>query len=141
MTVVQPEGWPRPKGFVNGLVANGFVFVSGQVGWDVQGRFAIGLVAQTRLALENVVAVLRAAGTSPERIVRLTWYVTDKSAYLAHQAEIGSAYRETIGRHFPAMSVVEVVALVEDEALVEIEATAALPPAATSVNGSTDADD
>jgi len=142
VTVVQPEGWPRPKGFANGLVANGFVFVSGQVGWDPQGRFAGGMVAQTRRALENVVEVLRAAGTTTDRIVRLTWYVTDKSAYLAHQAEIGSAYRETIGRHFPAMSVVEVAALVEDQALVEIEATATLPALAGSVeNGSTDADD
>ena len=124
MTIVQPDGWPAPKGYASGLVANGFVFVSGQVGWDTEGRFASGLVAQVRQALENVVAVLRAAGTSPEQLVRLTWYVTDKSSYLAEQRAIGLAYRETIGRHFPPMAVVEVSALVEDEALVEIEATA-----------------
>ena len=124
MTIVQPDGWPAPKGYSSGLVANGFVFVSGQVGWDAEGRFASGLVAQVRQALENVVAVLRAAGSGPERLVRLTWYVTDKAAYLAEQRAIGLAYRETIGRHFPPMAVVEVSALVEDEALVEIEATA-----------------
>ena len=124
MTIVQPDGWPAPKGYASGLVANGFVFVSGQVGWDTEGRFADGLVAQVRQALENVVAVLRAAGSSPERLVRLTWYVTDKAAYLAEQRAIGLAYRETIGRHFPPMAVVEVSALVEDAALVEIEATA-----------------
>ena len=124
MKVVEPEGWPKPKGYASGIVANGFVFVSGQVGWNAQGRFASGLVAQVRQALENVVTVLRAAGSGPECIVRLTWYVTEKSAYLAEQRAIGAAYRETIGRHFPPMSVVEVAALVEDEALVEIEATA-----------------
>jgi enamine deaminase RidA (YjgF/YER057c/UK114 family) len=139
VTVVQPEGWPRPKGFANGLVANGFVFVSGQVGWDTSGRFPADFAAQVRLALENVVTVIRAAGTSPEHIVRLTWYVTDKAAYVANQSAIGVAYRETIGRHFPPMSVIEVVALIEDAALVEIEATAAIPPTPCA-NGTTDAD-
>jgi enamine deaminase RidA (YjgF/YER057c/UK114 family) len=137
VTIVQPEGWPRPKGYASGLVANGFVFVSGQVGWDRSGRFPPEFAAQVRLALENVVAVLAAAGTAPEHIVRLTWYVTDKAAYLTHQSAIGAAYRETIGRYYPAMSVVEVVALVEDEALVEIEATATVPPEPPLPNGST----
>jgi enamine deaminase RidA (YjgF/YER057c/UK114 family) len=141
VTVVQPAGWSRPKGFASGLVANGFVFVSGQVGWDASARFAQGLVAQTRLALENVVTVLRAAGTSPDQIVRLTWYVTDKADYLANQRGIGAAYRETIGRHYPAMSVVEVAALVEDAALVEIEATAVVPHPSPPPNGAGHADD
>jgi len=127
MTVVQPEGWPRPKGYANGLVANGFVFVSGQVGWSADGVFAEGLVAQVRLALENVVTVLRAARSGPERIVRLTWYVTDKRAYTEELGAIGEAYRQTLGKHYPAMSVVEVCKLVEDRALVEIEATATVP--------------
>lgn len=138
--IVLPEGWKRPKGFACGLAANGFVFVSGQVGWDVDGNFAVGLVAQTRLALENVVAVLHAAGTTPEQIVRLTWYVTDKGAYIAEQRAIGEAYRDVIGRHFPAMSVVEVSALVEDAALVEIEATAVLPSSHPASNGAAHGD-
>ena len=133
MTVVQPEGWERPKGYANGLVANGFVFVSGQIGWDASGRLADGLVSQVRVALENVVAILRAAGASPQNLVRLTWYVTDKAAYLAGQREIGAVYRDVVGMHYPPMSVVEVAALVEDGALVEIEATATVPSEVTSV--------
>jgi enamine deaminase RidA (YjgF/YER057c/UK114 family) len=129
MTILQPPGWPRPKGFACGVSAEGTgVFVSGQVGWDEQGRFAArDLTGQVRQALRNVVTVLAEAGARPEHVVRLTWYVTDKREYLAAQREIGEAYRETMGRHFPAMSVVAVAALLEDEAKVEIEATAVIP--------------
>jgi enamine deaminase RidA (YjgF/YER057c/UK114 family) len=129
VTILQPAGWPRPKGYSCGVSAQGtMVFVSGQIGWDEQGRFAAGDIAgQTRQALRNVVTVLAEAGGRPEHVVRLTWYVTDKRGYLAAQREIGDAYREVMGKHFPAMSVVEVTALVEDEAMVEIEATAAIP--------------
>jgi enamine deaminase RidA (YjgF/YER057c/UK114 family) len=126
MTIVQPEGWPRPKGYSCGVSAQGrLVFVSGQIGWDQDGRFAAHDIAgQVRQALRNVVTILAAAGAGPEHIARLTWYVTDKREYLAAQREIGAAYREILGRHYPAMSVVEVTALVEDAAKVEIEATA-----------------
>jgi enamine deaminase RidA (YjgF/YER057c/UK114 family) len=103
------------------------VFVSGQVGWDETGRFEEGFAGQVRRALGNVAAVLAEAGARPEHIVRMTWYVTDKAEYLANQREMGTAYREIIGRHFPAMSVVAVSALVEDLAKVEIEVTAVVP--------------
>lgn len=126
MKLVNPPGWPRPSGYSNGVIENGILFVSGQVGWDETGVFAAGLVAQIRQALLNICAVVEAAGGKPDQIVRLTWYVTDRQTYKARLAEIGAAYRETIGRHFPAMSVVEVSGLVEDEALVEIEATVAM---------------
>jgi enamine deaminase RidA (YjgF/YER057c/UK114 family) len=126
MRLVNPPGWPRPGGYSNGVIENGFLFVSGQVGWDETGAFPPDLVAQIRQALCNICAVIEAGGAAPDRIVRLTWYVTDRRAYKAMLAEIGAAYRETIGRHFPAMSVVEVSALVEDEAQVEIEATVAM---------------
>jgi enamine deaminase RidA (YjgF/YER057c/UK114 family) len=108
------------------VIENGFLFVSGQVGWDETGAFSPDLVAQIRRALLNICAVVEAAGGKPDQIVRLTWYVTDRQAYKAQLAEIGAAYREIIGRHFPAMSVVEVSGLVEDEARVEIEATVAM---------------
>ncbi len=129
MTILLPPGWPRPRGYSCGVVAEGAtVYVSGQVGWDEQGRFVSDdFVPQVRRALENVVAVLAAGGAGPEHIVRLTWYVTDKAAYVANLPEIGLAYRATIGRHYPAMSVVAVSALVEDRARVEIEATAVIP--------------
>ena len=105
------------------------VFVSGQIGWDEHGCFtATDIAGQTRQALRNVVTVLAEAGAGPEHVARLTWYVTDKRAYLAAQRAIGEAYRDVMGRHFPAMSVVEVSALVEDDATVEIEATAVVPP-------------
>lgn len=126
MKLISPPGWQRPSGYSNGVIQNGFLFVSGQVGWDETGAFPPDLVAQIRQALRNVRAVIEAAGTSPDCIVRLTWYVTDRNAYKSRRAEIGAVYREIIGRHFPAMSVVEVRALVEDEAQVEIEATAAM---------------
>lgn len=129
MTVLQPPGWPRPKGYSCGIAARGAsVFVSGQIGWDEHGNFTAGEIAgQTRQALRNVVAVLAEAGARPEHVVRLTWFVTDKRAYLAAQRAIGAAYRDVMGRHYPAMSVVEVSALLEDDALVEIEATAVVP--------------
>jgi enamine deaminase RidA (YjgF/YER057c/UK114 family) len=129
MTIIEPAGWPRPKGFSHGVSAatGTTIFVSGQIGWDEHGRFtATDIAGQVRQALRNVVAILAAAGARPEHVTRLTWYVTDKHEYLAAQREIGAAYREVMGRHFPAMSVVAVAALLEDEAKVEIEATALL---------------
>ena len=125
MKTLLPRGWPRPSGYSAGIEASGrLVFVSGQVGWDETGRFAEGLADQIAQALRNVVAVLAEAGAGPEHIARLTWYVVDKHDYVARRREIGEVYRATMGRNFPAMSVVEVSGLVEDAALVEIEATA-----------------
>jgi enamine deaminase RidA (YjgF/YER057c/UK114 family) len=128
MTIIQPPGWPRPKGFSCGVSAEGTViFVSGQIGWDEQNRFTSADIAgQVRQALRNIVTILAEAGAGPEHVARLTWYVTDKCEYLAAQREIGEAYRDVMGRHFPSMSVVAVAALLEDEAKVEIEATAVL---------------
>ena len=127
-TVLQPAGWPRPKGFANGIRARGeMVFVGGMIGQDSAGRFAEGFVAQMKVALENIAAVLAEAGASPEHIVRLTWYVRDIDEYLADLPALGAAYREVMGRHFPAMAVVEVTRLVEAQARLEIEATAVLP--------------
>lgn len=129
MEVLQPSGWPRPKGYSNGIAATGRqVFVSGMIGWDAEGRFRTDdFVGQARQALENVVAVLREAGAGPEHIVRMTWYVVDKREYLDAGAALGTAYRDTIGRHYPAMSAVQVSALMEDRARVEIEVTAVVP--------------
>jgi enamine deaminase RidA (YjgF/YER057c/UK114 family) len=127
-TVLSPSGWPRPKGFANGILARGeMVFVGGMIGQDSEGRFADGFVAQTKLALENIAAVLNEAGASPRHIVRLTWYVRDMEEYLADLPALGTAYREVMGRHYPAMAVVEVTRLVEPKARLEIEATAVLP--------------
>jgi enamine deaminase RidA (YjgF/YER057c/UK114 family) len=126
---IQPEGWPRPSGYANGTAASGrLIFVAGQIGWNPETcRFeSDDFVAQTAQALQNIVAVLRAAGAEPRHLVRLTWFVTDKAAYLAAQREIGVVYREVMGRHFPAMSVVAVAGLLEDRAKVEIEATAVI---------------
>ena len=129
MKFVTPPGWPRPKGYAHGIAARGtLVFVSGQIGWDERQQFVSDeITGQVRRALENVVAVVIAAGGGPADIVRLTWYVVDKRAYLDAAPAIGEAYRAVMGKHYPAMSVVEVRALVEDRALVEIEATAILP--------------
>jgi enamine deaminase RidA (YjgF/YER057c/UK114 family) len=129
MTILQPAAWPRPKGFSCGVSGAGtVVFVSGQIGWDEHGLFpAADIAGQVRQALRNIVAILAEAGARPEHVTRLTWYVTDKHEYLAAQREIGEAYRAVMGRHFPAMSVVVVAALLEDEANVEIEATAIVP--------------
>ena len=126
---VQPEGWPTPRGYANGVVATGRqLFIGGQIGWNAEQRFeAHDFVGQMRQALLNIRAVLEAAGGAPDHLVRLTWYVTDKAEYLARQREVGAAYREVLGKVFPAMTMVVVSALVEDEALVEIEATAVLP--------------
>ena len=129
MEVLQPSGWARPKGYSNGIAATGRqVFVSGMIGWDAEGRFQTDdFVGQARQALENVVAVLREAGAGPEHIVRMTWYVVDKREYLDAGSALGAAYRDTIGRHYPAMSAVQVSALMEDRARVEIEVTAVVP--------------
>lgn len=127
--ILQPEGWPRPKGYSNGIAALGRqIFIAGQVGWDSAGRFASPkLAGQVKQALENIIAVLTAAQAKPEHIVRLTWYVTSRDEYHTELAEIGAAYRAVLGKHFPVMSVVQVVALMEKEAKVEIEATAVVP--------------
>jgi enamine deaminase RidA (YjgF/YER057c/UK114 family) len=126
-TLLQPAGWPRPRGYANGIKARDMVFVGGMVGWDAEGKFPSGFVAQTRQALENVVAVLREGEASPEHIVRMTWYVRDMDEYLAARAELGEVYQAVMGNHFPAMALVEVNRLVEPDALLEIEATAVLP--------------
>ena len=127
--VLQPDGWARPRGYANGVSAAGRqIFVAGQIGWNAEQQLvAGGLVAQTRQALGNIVAILAVDGARPEHLVRLTWYVTDRASYLAEGTALGAAYREVIGRHFPAMSAVEVRALMEPGAVVEIEATAVVP--------------
>ena len=126
--ILQPPGWPRPTGYANGMAARGkLVFTAGQVGWDTEGNFPGSQAEQVEQALLNVAAVLAEAGAGPEHLVRLTWFVTDRQAYLDAQAEIGAAYRRVLGQHYPAMSLVEVSALVEAQALVEIEATAVIP--------------
>jgi enamine deaminase RidA (YjgF/YER057c/UK114 family) len=129
MDILQPPGWMRPKGYSNGIAARGRqIYVSGMVGWDADGRFQTDdFVAQSRQALENVVAVLREAGAGPEHIVRMTWYVLDRHEYLEAGAALGAAYREVIGRNYPAMSAVQVAALMEERARVEIEVTAVIP--------------
>ena len=127
---LQPPGWAAPVGYANGMAIQGRqVFVAGQVGWNpATCQFETDdLVEQVRQALENIVAVLKEAGAGPEHLVRLTWYITDKSAYLATRRDIGRIYREVIGRHYPPMSLLVVAALLEDRALVEIEATAVVP--------------
>ena len=129
MTIVNPPGWKRPSGYSNGVVENGFLFLSGQVGWNEAGEFSPDFVEQVRQALKNIRAVIESTDAKPEQIVRLTWYVTDRQKYKARLAEIGTAYRDIIGRHFPAMSVLEVSGLVEEAAQVEIEATVTLPGA------------
>lgn len=127
--ILQPPGWVRPKGYANGVAARGRqVYVSGMIGWDAQCRFQTDdFVGQCRQALENVVAVLRAGGAGPEHIVRMTWYVLDRREYLEAGAALGAAYRDVIGRHYPAMSAVQVAALMEERARVEIEVTAVVP--------------
>jgi enamine deaminase RidA (YjgF/YER057c/UK114 family) len=124
---LQPEGWADPKGYANGIAAQGRLIVTGgQIGWNPETcQFETDDFAeQTAQTLKNVMAVLREAGAEPRHVVRLTWYITDKAAYLASQREIGRAYREVMGRHFPAMAVVVVAGLLEDRAKVEIEGTA-----------------
>ncbi|AKT39357.1 RidA family protein [Chondromyces crocatus] len=128
LTFVQPEGWPRPKGYVNGVVTRGrTLHVSGQVGWNAQGEFvAKDLPGQFAQALDNVLAVVRAAGGKPEDVARMTVYVTDLDAYRSGLREVGAAWKERFGRHFPAMALLGVAGLVEREAVVEIEAVASL---------------
>jgi enamine deaminase RidA (YjgF/YER057c/UK114 family) len=126
--VLQPPGWPKPQGYANGIKARGeMVFVGGMVGWDASGRFPAGFVAQTRQALENIVAVLAEGGAGPEHVARMTWYVLDMDEYLAARKELGRAYRDVMGMNFPAMALVEVRRLVEADARLEIEATAVVP--------------
>lgn len=126
--VLQPAGWPRPKGYSNGMVAEGRqVFVAGQIGWDERQQFPETLGEQVRQTFKNILAVLKEADAGPEHVVRLTWYVTSREEYYAELAQIGAAYREIMGRHFPTMAVVQVVALMEAKAKVEIEATAVVP--------------
>ncbi|HYD27730.1 RidA family protein [Brevundimonas sp.] len=123
--VLLPQGWPRPKGYSNGVEATGrMVFVAGQIGWDVEGRFPDGFAAQFRQTIDNTLAVLAEAGAGPEHIVRMTWYVVDKAEYLGCLRDIGAVWRERIGAHYPAMAVVEVRGLIEDAARLEIETTA-----------------
>jgi enamine deaminase RidA (YjgF/YER057c/UK114 family) len=128
VNTINPEGWPRPKGYSNGVVAEGRVLaVAGQIGWNEREEFAGNdFLSQAIQALQNVVRVVRAAGGTPRDIVRMTWYVVDKREYLAVARELGAAYRDVLDSHFPAMSLVQVSALLEDRARVEIEATAVL---------------
>ncbi|MDB5731435.1 MAG: putative translation initiation inhibitor, yjgF family [Variovorax sp.] len=137
MQVLLPEGWPRPKGYSNGVAATGRqVFIAGMIGWDAQGVFhSDDFAAQVRQALRNIVEVLREAGGRPEHLVRMTWYVVDKREYLAAGREVGQAFREIIGFYNAAMTAVEVRALIEDRARVEIEATAVIPDRADSGGG------
>ncbi len=126
--VLQPAGWPRPKGYANGIRARGdMVFVGGMIGWDEYERFPQGFTAQARQALKNIAAVLAEGGARPEHVVRMTWYVRDMDEYLAARAELGPVYREIMGDNFPAMTLVAVTRLVEPGALLEIEATAVVP--------------
>ncbi len=129
MQLLQPPGWAAPKGYANGIAAEGrLVFVAGQIGWDAGQRLVSGdLAEQTEQALANIAAVLAEADGRPEHVVRLTWYVTDKRDYLGRSKAIGAAYRRVFGTHFPAMTLVEVAGLLEDGAQVEIEATAVVP--------------
>ena len=131
MTILQPPGWPRPRGYANGVAVDGggtLVFVAGQIGWAPDGSFpSADLVAQVRVALANALAVLAEAGGRPEHVVRMTWYVVDKREYLASLRALGNAYREVMGTHYPAMTALQVVALIEDRARVEIEVTAVVP--------------
>lgn len=126
---LQPDGWIPAKGYANGVLAEGkMVFTGGLVGWNAQQEWEHDdMVGQFRQTLENIVAVLDSAGASPKHLVRLTWYITDKKEYTENLRAFGAAYRDVLGRHFPAMAVVQVVALMEDEAKIEIEATAVIP--------------
>ena len=128
-TILQPEGWAKPIGYANGVAANGRqIFVGGQIGWNGQCQFETDdFVGQVRQTLANVVAVLAEAGAGPEHITTMTWYFTDKAEYLGNLKGIGQVYREIIGKHFPAMAAMQVVALVEDRAKIEIQATAVIP--------------
>ena len=128
LQILQPSGWPMPKGYANGVAAEGRIVVTGGViGWDAQERLAVGFVAQARQALSNIAVILGEGGARPEHLVRLTWYVVDMEEYLANLKALGQDYREILGSHYPAMALVQVVRLVEKDARVEIEATAVVP--------------
>lgn len=135
MDILQPENWKHPQGYSNGIAVNAvngcsgrMVFVSGMVGWDAQQCFQSGdFTEQAKQALQNIIAVLHEGGARPEHIVRMTWYVVDKQEYLAARKKLGKVYREMMGGHFPAMTVVQVVSLMEELARVEIEVTACVP--------------
>ena len=129
MTILQPSGWAPAKGYANGIAARGTqIFVGGQIGWNAQQQFeSDDFIAQTAQALRNIVAVLHEAGAGPQHMVRMTWYITDRVEYNARLKELGTVYREVMGRNFPAMTCVQVAALVEARAKVEIEVTAVLP--------------
>lgn len=129
MKKLQPPDWAEPKGYANGIAARGtLIFVGGQIGWNAAQQFESNdFIAQTRQALVNIAAVLEAGGAGPEHMVRMTWYVTDRVEYSARLKELGAVYREVMGKHFPAMTCVEVSGLVEAQALIEIEVTAVLP--------------
>lgn len=129
MRALLPPGWPRPKGYSNGIEADGrIVFVAGQIGWTPEEKFeAADFAGQFAQALDNTLTVLREANAGPEHVARMTWYITDKRAYLASLAEIGAAWRGKMGKNYPVMAVVEVKALIEDAALIEIETTAVVP--------------
>lgn len=126
--IIQPDGWAKALGYANGMVAEGRqLFVGGQIGWNAEQKFETNdFIGQMEQTLKNILTIVEAAGGQASDLVRLTWYVTDKKEYLARQKEVGEAYRRVLGKHFPAMTMVVVSALVEDEALVEIEATAVL---------------
>ncbi len=129
--VLQPPGWPRPKGYSNGILAEGrFIVTGGVIGWTPDGMLPAGFVAQAAQVFRNIAAILAEAGAGPRHLVRLTWYVTDIEDYLSSAKTLGAAYRDILGRHYPAMAAVEVVRLVEPGAKLEIEATAVLPPSA-----------
>ena len=130
MRNLQPPGWAKPKGYANGIAASGtLVFTAGQVGWTPEGKWeARNFAGQFKQALQNCIDVVAQAGGSPQHIVRLTWYITSKEEYMASLKDVGVAYRALMGRHFPAMAVVEVSALMEAQAKIEIEATAVIPP-------------
>jgi enamine deaminase RidA (YjgF/YER057c/UK114 family) len=126
--ILQPDGWPSPKGYANGVTAEGrFLVTGGVIGWDQQGHLAKDFVAQVRQTLSNISAILMEGGARPEHLVRLTWYVVDMEEYLANLKTLGRIYREIFGSHYPAMALVQVVRLVEGAARVEIEATAVVP--------------
>jgi enamine deaminase RidA (YjgF/YER057c/UK114 family) len=126
--ILQPSGWPLPKGYANGMAADGRIVVTGGViGWDDGGHLRKGFVAQVRQTLSNIAAILAEGDAQPEHLVRLTWYVVDMEEYLANLKELGVIYREIFGAHYPAMALVQVVRLVEKDARVEIEATAVVP--------------
>lgn len=129
MKLLQPPGWAAPRGYANGVMARGaMIFVGGQIGWNAQQQFeSDDFIAQTRQALQNILAVLKAGDAGPEHMVRMTWYVVDRVEYIARLKELGAVYREVMGKNFPAMTCVEVAALVEERARIEIEVTAVLP--------------